>query len=232
MRYLSDNNVLRIFPEGNIDSNNCIAFGNELDGILSKNAFDSIVFDMSGVKYISSSGLRVLLRVKKQYGDVSAEELSDSVYEIFRVSGFDNILSVQRKRRSIEVDDKMLIAQGANSRVYLIDDETVVKVFNDDISEVQIKKADEISKKALFMGIPTAISYDIAKVGDSLGLVYEMVDASSVAEEINKDQSHLDYLAALTAEFVRDIHSIKVTEREVFPDIRQEMLELAKGLGK
>lgn len=56
------------------------------------------VFDMSGLDYISSAGLRVmLLAVKKTRaagGKLALFGLNDNVNEIFRISGFSTIFSI------------------------------------------------------------------------------------------------------------------------------------------
>ena len=51
------------------------------------------------MEYISSSGLRVLLALKKMMmakgGDVSVVNVSEGVLSIFKISGFDIILNVR-----------------------------------------------------------------------------------------------------------------------------------------
>jgi anti-anti-sigma factor len=55
----------------------------------------TVTFDLSDLTYISSSGLRFLLGVKKQAtaagGDVVLINLTDTVAKIFKVVGFDTI---------------------------------------------------------------------------------------------------------------------------------------------
>lgn len=57
-----------------------------------------LIFDFTGVDYISSAGLRVLLMAKKKLGgSVSVEvcNANDVVKEIFDISGFSQILQVK-----------------------------------------------------------------------------------------------------------------------------------------
>jgi anti-anti-sigma factor len=57
-----------------------------------------IAFDLSGLNYISSLGLRVLMIVAKQVqtagGKLALATLNDSVREIFNLAGFTHLFSV------------------------------------------------------------------------------------------------------------------------------------------
>ena len=57
-----------------------------------------IAFDLSGLSYISSLGLRVLMVVAKQVqtggGKLALATLNDSVREIFNLAGFTHLFSV------------------------------------------------------------------------------------------------------------------------------------------
>lgn len=55
-----------------------------------------IVFDMTGVEYISSAGIRVLLGVYKKMninqGTMRIEKANDMVYEVFEMTGLLEVL--------------------------------------------------------------------------------------------------------------------------------------------
>ena len=61
-----------------------------------------IVIDLSGLSYISSAGLRVLLvtnkKVKQAGGRMALCGAAAAVREVFSISGFDTILSLQPGR--------------------------------------------------------------------------------------------------------------------------------------
>lgn len=72
----------------------------ELDAEL-KDVFDAaaenLTFDFSGIDYISSAGLRVLLSAQKimnKQGSMRLTNVSDSVKDIFEVTGFSEILTI------------------------------------------------------------------------------------------------------------------------------------------
>lgn len=58
----------------------------------------SLVFDFAGLSYISSAGLRVLLSAQKtmnQKGSMVVRNVSDEIQEIFDVTGFSDILTIE-----------------------------------------------------------------------------------------------------------------------------------------
>ena len=60
----------------------------------------ALVLDMENLTYISSAGLRVILLVSKKLQRLSAKfgicALSESIGEVFQISGFDKIISTHR----------------------------------------------------------------------------------------------------------------------------------------
>lgn len=63
-----------------------------LDGV------SELVMDLAGLEYISSAGLRVLLSAQKQMmkqGSMKVIHVSETVMEIFEVTGFVDILTIE-----------------------------------------------------------------------------------------------------------------------------------------
>ena len=57
-----------------------------------------LVIDLSGLEYISSAGLRVLLSAQKimnKQGEMTVTGCSEEIMEIFEVTGFSDILNIQ-----------------------------------------------------------------------------------------------------------------------------------------
>jgi len=57
-----------------------------------------LVFDFTELEYISSAGLRVLLSAQKimnTKGDMTVKNVSDEIREIFDVTGFSDILTIE-----------------------------------------------------------------------------------------------------------------------------------------
>ena len=72
----------------------------ELEAKIKENLSDieSLVFDFTGLEYISSAGLRVLLSAQKimnKQGSMVVKNSSEEVKEIFEVTGFSDILTIE-----------------------------------------------------------------------------------------------------------------------------------------
>ena len=60
--------------------------------------FDSLIIDFTDLKYISSAGLRVLVKVEKSLNPQGISciiKVNDAIKEILTISGFDNFLNIQ-----------------------------------------------------------------------------------------------------------------------------------------
>ncbi len=80
---------------GRVDGINSLKFQDALTSVLEKNV-TALVSDLEHLSYISSAGLRVILVAAKELqestGKFAVCSLSDSVADVFRVSGFDIIV--------------------------------------------------------------------------------------------------------------------------------------------
>lgn len=119
----------------------------------------------------------------------------------------DNIKQ-EKPMREISVEGCELLGKGGNGAVYRLDDETIVKVyFSTRASREKIDRNREITKKAFVNGIPTMIAFDMVKVGDDYGVVYEMINAKSLGQEIVEHPERIDDLAQLIADTLKKLHS-------------------------
>ena len=66
MQSTLENGVLTIYPEGRIDTNNAAETQAEFAKIIGENEFRELVLDFDGLSYLSSAGLRVMLKLKKE----------------------------------------------------------------------------------------------------------------------------------------------------------------------
>ena len=70
-----------------------------LDSVINELPEDTkeLVFDMSGVEYISSAGIRVLLRAYKKMntnqGKTRIEKVNDIVREVFEITGLSEMIN-------------------------------------------------------------------------------------------------------------------------------------------
>ncbi len=206
------NDKLEIRLEGRIDSNNAPDVEQEIMNALDSNAGKEPVFDAENLEYISSAGLRVLMKIRKKLNKpVDVINVSRDVYDIFETTGFTDLLNVKKAYRKISIDGLQLLGQGMTGNVYRMDDETVLKVFHPNISfDLLISKENKKAKNAFVYGVPTAIPYDIVKVGDCYGIVYEMIKSKDLATVMSEDKSKIEEYMTMFAKTVRQMHSIHV----------------------
>ena len=195
--------------KGKIDSNNASEFEKELLAELPKE------LDASMLEYISSAGLRVLLKLTKTVGEVTINNVSSEVYDIFDVTGFTNILNVNKALREISIEGKKIIGKGGNGTVYRLDDETIVKVYRPDISLDTIDRERAYARAAFVAGIPSVIAYDMVKVGDSYGVVYEAMNSDNLGRAISNDPGHTDDYVAKYVALAKKLHSTPIKNSSI-----------------
>ena len=87
---------LTVILEGRLDTTTAPDLEKEL-----KDSLDDVtelIMDFEKLEYISSAGLRVLLSAQKimsRQGEMKLIHVSDTVIEIFEVTGFDDILTIE-----------------------------------------------------------------------------------------------------------------------------------------
>lgn len=96
MKHTLENDILTLFFEGELNSFNSEEVEKEIEVILKNNKFSSIVLDMDKLTYISSAGIRIVIRLRKQY-DVSLINVTKDVFTIFDMVGLQSILKIERK---------------------------------------------------------------------------------------------------------------------------------------
>ncbi|MBR5680820.1 MAG: phosphotransferase [Clostridia bacterium] len=225
---------------GRIDSLNAPEVEKNLLAAIEGEGDPHIVLDAADLAYISSAGLRVILRLKKAYPDTSVVNVSSEVYEIFEMTGFTEMMPVERAYRKISVDGCEIIGEGYKGRVYRIGPDMVVKVCKfDDPNELEsIRHEREVARLALILGVPTAISYDVVRVGDRYGSVFELLDARSFAKILIEEPERLDWCVRETVDLIKKVHAIEVPAGKL-PSIKESALRhirrirdiLPEGLG-
>jgi len=82
--------------EGRLDTAAADQTDKELS-VLNEQPGRDIIFDCEGLEYISSSGLRILLNVRKHAADnqVTIRNLNDDVLHIFQMTGFNNLFNIE-----------------------------------------------------------------------------------------------------------------------------------------
>lgn len=230
MKFELKNNIITLFFEGELNSSNSENVELDIEHTLEGKSFSSMILNFSKLVYISSAGLRLVLKLKQKYKDVKITEVTLEVYDILQMTGFVDILPVSKALKEIDVSNAEVIGTGYFSTVYRVDKDTIIKVFNRTSDPEQIGRELKLSKEAFILGIPTAISYDIVKVGEKLGVRFEMLDCESLKGVYKKHPEKYD---EYTDQYVALLKKINTTncKDESIHDVKQfylEKIELVK----
>lgn len=91
-----ENGKLQIALEGRLDTNTAPQLETELKRSVS--GITELEFDFTGLEYISSAGLRVLLAAQKvmnKQGSMVLRNVNSMVMEVFEITGFVDILTIE-----------------------------------------------------------------------------------------------------------------------------------------
>lgn len=90
-----------VAPDGRIDSTTSPALDHHLSGLLNSGRH-RLVIDFSGVEYISSAGLRVMLttakRIRAAGGALVLCGMGDAVRQVFSLAGFLPLFAIEESR--------------------------------------------------------------------------------------------------------------------------------------
>lgn len=201
-----------------IDSNNAAEFEKEITEAVAKLSGAEIVLDACDLEYISSAGLRVLMKLRKQEKKtVQVVNVSSEVYDIFEVTGFTDLLDVKKALREVSIEGCTKLGSGANGTVFRLTKDEMIKVFRPGMTLEEIEAEREASRRTFLLGVPCAIAFDTVKVGDSYGTVYEMLNAATVQERIREKPERLPELAAATARLLKELHGTEIPTGQLPP---------------
>ncbi len=222
-----ENDKITIRLEGRIDSGNAAAVESEISDALKDHTASAVVLDAEGLEYISSAGLRIILRLRKKFPELRIINVKSDVFEVFEMTGFTEMMTVEKAYRRVSIEGCEEIGHGANGSLYRIDKDNVVKIYNNPDALDDIQHEREVARLALILGIPTAISYDVVKVGDSYGSVFELLNARSFSKILGTEPEKLDWCVDEYVEMLKRIHSTVVPEGKL-PDMKETVLSWAR----
>ncbi|QGY39298.1 anti-sigma factor antagonist [Pseudodesulfovibrio cashew] len=101
LKETKENGVSVLTVDGNLDAEGTQVLEEKVLALL-EGGETKLLFDFSGLDYINSSGLRVLVlayqRLKKASGAVGICGIKDYIQEVFEVSGYDKIFPLYGDR--------------------------------------------------------------------------------------------------------------------------------------
>lgn len=233
IQFTNNNGDATITLCGRLDTSVSTEIKSEIDkNLAAAGNINSLTMDAEGLEYISSSGLRILLVLAKSYKNFKVVNVNPDVYDVLNMTGFSKIINVERALRQLSIDGCEQIGVGGVGTVYRLDGDTIIKVFREGTTIDEIRKEVTMSKEAFVMGTPTAISFDIVKVGSQYGLVYELLNAETLSSCIKRAPERIEEFARQYANLFRQLHSIEVPADSNVPDAieheRQQILHIRR----
>lgn len=233
IQFTNNNGDATITLCGRLDTSVSTEIKSEIDkNLATAENINSLTMDAEGLEYISSSGLRILLVLAKSYKNFKVVNVNPDVYDVLNMTGFSKIINVERALRQLSIDGCEQIGVGGVGTVYRLDGDTIIKVFREGTTIDEVRKEITMSKEAFVMGTPTAISFDIVKVGSQYGLVYELLNAETLSFCIKRAPERIDEYARQYANLFRQLHSIEVPADSNVPDAieheRQQILHIRR----
>ena len=224
IEFRTDKDILYINLDGRIDASNASDVENSINEVRKANPGMHTVLDADALEYISSAGLRIMLRLRKEEPGLAIINVSPDVYGIFEMTGFTEMMTVEKTYPRISVDNCEFIAKGANGAVYRYDNETIVKQYFNRDALPEIMQERENSRRAFILGVNTAIPYGIVRIGEGYGSLTELLNATSVTKLIRANKEDLSQSVAYYVDTVKELHAIE-TEEGSLPYFKKWVLE-------
>ena len=217
--------AVTFYLEGRIDSNNASSVETAIMDESPLFEKVDLAFDAENLEYISSAGLRVLLRIKKTTGkDIVVRNVSDEVFDIFDVTGFGEIFHVERQMRSISLKGCSKISSALNGEIFQLSDDEMIKVYDSSVPLEVVKKERDYAQTAMIYGIPTLIPYDVVMCEQGYGIVFEKAEMTSLAYLLSHNPDRMDTYAATLGKLMRELHSTQIPDDKL-PNIKDRYRE-------
>ena len=101
IKKVSEGTALTIYLSGRLDAVTAFQLDKELNSSL--NGVDSLTIDLADLEYISSAGLRMLLKAQKRMdkqGAMKIRNIKDNVREVLDMSGFSEFLTIADDKKT------------------------------------------------------------------------------------------------------------------------------------
>jgi uncharacterized protein (TIGR02172 family) len=214
-----DNGKVMLTFDGRLETGTVAQATEDIGRLLGgQQEIEGLTCDFNNMSYISSSGLRLVLQLAKKYENFCIIGTQPDVYQVFEMTGFTQMMMIERAYRQVCVDGCEEIGRGGVGVVYRLDDETIIKVFRKGSTIDELRAEIFMAKDAFVLGMPTAISYDIVRVGDCYGLVYELLNTDTLGTCIMREPERMDEFARLYANLFRQLHEIHVPKGGRIPN--------------
>ncbi len=127
------------------------------------------------------------------------------------------------KELSINVKELTHIARGASADIYSLDDERILKVYFPGFDLSFVEAEFNTTQKVLKAGVNTMIAFEIVKVGNCYGAIFERLNSKDLLGMMREDRENLEKYVSDFGTFVRESHEILLDPKD-FEDGRDIIL--------
>ncbi len=131
--------------------------------------------------------------------------------------------TAKKEYRELSIDGCESIGRGAHGEVFRLAPDTMVKVYYPGIEVERIQRELDLARKAFVMGVPTAIPFDIVRVGQQYGAVFELLNAVPIRDYIYDDEAHTREFIEKSIKLLKKLHSNMVSPGEI-PSMKADTL--------
>ena len=227
-----NDDVLTVSVDGRLDTEASVRFDAEIAEISRNNPHKSMVLDAEKLQYVASSGLRTILKLVKTEKNFSMENVSESVYNVFEMTGFSRIMTIRKALRKIDLEKCEIIGFGGNGAVYRVSEDEIVKVNYNPATYAALDMELAKAKEAFLLGIPTAISFDLVDCGEGRrGVVYETIKSRTLGETIQSSPERMEELTEKYIEQLNILHAVH-TDNPVFSNAKDSYRKQVEDASK
>lgn len=215
--------------EGSIDSSNADQISEYVFSNFTPE--DTIVFDCEKLTYISSAGLRMVLRAAKTAKKIAVVNTSPNVYEIFDMTGFTQMIDIRKVLREVSIEDKECIGVGYIGKIYRLDNDKIIKVFIRETALEDVYRESELAKTAFVLGVPTAIPFDVVKVKEGgYGAVFELLKSKGLNVLYAEHPENREKYIQIYIKLLKTLLSTKVDDVSNLPSKKIQSLRWVQTL--
>lgn len=196
--------------KGKITATNSNEFADDLMAFYEANG--ETVLDASELEYISSSGIRGLMKLYKAQKNVRIDNVSEDVFQIFYFAGLTEVFKINTAIPELINDGWDIAGVGASGTVYRIDSDTAIKVYSEGIGFDYVNQERELARQAFISGVPTIIPNRNAKVGNCFATIFELINSRSLGEMLASEPDKYDELMDEYVSMMKNMHSIEDTK--------------------
>ena len=113
------------------------------------------------------------------------------------------------KIREMTLDGLERVSRGGTGECWRIDDETLLKLYYEGMPEEWAIREKECARTAFTIGVPTAISFEVVRVGNRLGVIYETLKGKTLSQQMKEHPEEIPEIGKKYADLAKTLHTVK-----------------------